>query len=211
MRLLALALLASTLVLPASALGGSPTAQPSATADVQVGDFFFRPDYTRIEPGDSVTWTVLEGSPHTATSLAGAPVPFDSGDLLPGQRFSFTFATAGRYPYVCAIHPFMRGTVQVGPDTTDPRITRTRAKPGKRSVRISFRLSETSRVSATLASARRPGRVLRRLRARKVRSGGRALSIRTAGLAPGRYRVTLKAKDPEGNVGRAKVAFRLGG
>ena len=47
---------------------------------------------------------------------------FDSGHISTGQRFSWTFQTAGHYPYRCTIHPFMAGTVDVyafslrGPD-----------------------------------------------------------------------------------------------
>jgi plastocyanin len=187
----------------------APSAASAADANVKVGDFFFRPDYTRIEPGDAVTWTVLAGSPHTATSASGAPVPFDSGELLPGQTYAFTFTAAGRYPYLCTLHPFMKGVVQVGPDTVDPKVTRARAKVRTRAVRVSFRLSETSRVSAKLVSTKRPRKVLRRAKPRKLENGRRAIAIRTRGLAAGRYRVTVTAKDPEGNTGSAKASFRL--
>jgi plastocyanin len=183
----------------------------SATAaDVAVGDFSFRPEYTRIEPGETVTWTVLgNASPHTVNSASASPATFDSMELLPGQSFSFAFASVGRYPYLCDIHPFMKGVVQVGPDTVEPKLAKPKAKLGERSVRVSFRLSETSRVSAKLASTKRPSKALKRVRAKKVRNGARSVGIKTKGLGPGRYRVTLSAKDPEGNVGTAKVAFRI--
>jgi len=182
----------------------------AVAADVQIGDFSFRPDYTRIEPGETVTWTVLgDASPHTVNSAAGAPAAFDSMELLPGELFSFNFAAAGRYPYVCDIHPFMHGVVQVGPDTVKPKLAKPKAKLGKRSVRVSFRLSETSRVSAKLVSPKKPGKTLKRARAKKIRNGARSIGLKTKGLAAGRYRVTLSAKDPEGNVGTAKVAFRI--
>jgi plastocyanin len=189
------------LVLPGSCVG--------ATATVETGDFFFRPAYTRIEPGDTVSWTVLEGSPHTATSAPSAPAPFDSGELLPGHSFSFAFATAGRYPYVCEIHPFMKGVVQVGPDTIDPTIRRASAKVGKRRVRVAFRVSETSRLSAKLVATRRPGKLLRRALPRRLENGPHVISFKRAGLAAGRYRVTLAAEDPEGNVGTAKATLRI--
>lgn len=199
--------------LVASVLAGAlafPGAASAADANVQIGDFFFRPDYTRIEPGDSVTWTMLDASPHTATATSASPAPFDSGELLPGQTFAFTFTAPGRYPYLCTLHPFMKGVVQVGPDTVDPRLARPRAKVGTRSVRVSFRLSETSRVSSKLVATKRPGKVLRRTKARKIANGARSVSVPIRGLADGRYRVTLTAKDPEGNLGSAKVVFRLG-
>jgi plastocyanin len=203
MHKIALVPVVLALVLPGSAV--------AATATVATGDFFFRPAYTRIEPGDTVTWTVLEGSPHTATSQPSAPAPFDSGELLPGQSFSFAFAAAGRYAYICDIHPFMKGVVQVGPDTVDPVIRRVSAKVGKRSVRVAFRLSETSRVSAKLVSVKHPAKALRRARARKLTNGPHAISFKRGGLAAGRYRVTLSARDPEGNVGTTATAFRVKG
>jgi plastocyanin len=202
---------AVVLVLPVTAMAADPAARASATARVQVGDFFFRPAYLRVEPGDTVVWRVLEGSPHTVTSRPGAPVRFDSGELLPGQELPLAFATAGRYPYLCDLHPFMRGVVQVGPDTVDPTFSKVKARPGKRSVWLSFRLSEASRVSASLASVKKPAKALRRARGRTVQDGRHGLSINTRELKPGRYRATLVAKDPAGNVARAKIAFKLPG
>lgn len=186
-----------------------PSSATAATATVDVGDFSFRPDYTRIEPGDSVTWTMLEGSPHTVTSEPGAPVPFDSGELLPGQQFSQAFPDAGRYPYLCELHPFMAGVVQVGPDTTPPVLSKLFAKAKGKRVWVAFRLSEDSRVSASVASVKRPAKKLRKTRAVKKGDGRQSISVRIGGLKPGAYRVTLVAKDPEGNQDTASKRFRI--
>lgn len=193
----------------AVAAGGAPASAQAATADVRVGDFFFRPGQLRIDPGDTVDWRVLRGSPHTVTSRRGSPERFDSGTLVPGERFSRTFDQPGRYPYLCTLHPWMRGVVQVGPDTTDPRIRRIRVRGGRRVVRIAFRLSEPAKVRAAVAPARRPRRVVRRTRPRQLDEGRGALRVRTRGLRRGRYRVRLVARDAEGNVGRARAVFRL--
>ena len=48
--------------------------------------------------------------PHTTTATGGE---WDSGTLGGGDRFSFTFTTAGSFDYVCAIHPRMTGTISV--------------------------------------------------------------------------------------------------
>jgi plastocyanin len=71
--------------------------------------------------GDTVTWTNRDATPHTVTSGEnGQPDGrFDSSPnfnplMAPGQTFSHTFTEeAGQYPYYCALHPNMGGTVMV--------------------------------------------------------------------------------------------------
>lgn len=188
--------------------GGAAPNAGAATAEVGIADFRFSPAYTRVEPGDSVVWT-QRGSVHTVTSRAGAPESFDSGDLITGQTFTRSFPTPGRYAYHCTIHAEMRGVVQVGADTIAPKPTKLKAKRGKSSARISFRLPEASKVSATLAAKSKPKKVLRRATARNLQDGARSLTVKTSGLAAGKYRVTVKAVDPAGNVGTAVVALRI--
>jgi plastocyanin len=209
MRSLSLLIAASLLVVPASALGSGPHAQAAATVDVQVDDYFFRPAYARIEPGDSVLWKVVGADVHNVISRATSTEPFASGDLIKGQQFERSFPNPGRYSYHCTLHPQMRGVVQVGPDTVDPKVTKLKAKVGKKRVRVSFRLSEASKVTATLASVKKPGKVLRRAGGKKLEDGGKALLLRTSGLAAGRYRVTLTVKDPGANTVKARIAFKL--
>ena len=186
----------------------APSAAAAATKDVAIGDFFFKPDYVRIEPGDPVTWT-SDGSPHDVKSRPGSPLAFDSGELLPGERFSQPFPAAGRYPYLCSIHDFMLGVVQVGPDTVAPKLSKLAATVRGKRVWVAFGVSETARVSASVASAKKPRRKLRRARARKAQEGRRSLFAKVGGLAPGRYRITLVAEDPEGNSGKATVRFKI--
>ncbi|MCB8882696.1 cupredoxin family copper-binding protein [Acidisoma cellulosilytica] len=88
----------------------APLAQ-AATLAVTVDDYSFAPDSITIHPGDTVSWQNNDSVPHTATALDGKS--FDSGTLDPGARWSFTFKMPGHYPYRCAIHPDMRGTIIV--------------------------------------------------------------------------------------------------
>lgn len=180
----------------------------AATAEVGIADFRFSPSYTRVEPGDSVRWD-QRGSVHTVTSRRGAPEAFDSGDLVTGQQFTRAFPVAGRYAYQCTIHSFMRGVVQVGADTIAPKPTKLKVKLGESSARVSFRLPEASKASASLAAKRKPKQVLRRAKARSLQDGARSLAVKASGLAAGKYRVTVKAVDPEGNVGTAVVALKI--
>jgi hypothetical protein len=100
----------------------------AAQVTVEVGDFFFcSPSQpagaceTVITAGDIVTWTYNQGTEgHTVTHCgdscsapASSPL-FDSGNLGPGQTYSFTFEAPGRYLYYCVFHPpFMQATVVV--------------------------------------------------------------------------------------------------
>jgi len=56
-----------------------------------------------------VTWTNVDDSPHTVTGSTA----FDSGNLDPGQTFSFTFTEAGTFGYVCNYHDEMTASVTV--------------------------------------------------------------------------------------------------
>jgi plastocyanin len=72
----------------------------------------FSPESITVVLGvnNTVIWTNDDSSPHTVTANNGA---FESGNLAPGQSYSFTFTTAGVYQYHCTYHPWMVGTVVV--------------------------------------------------------------------------------------------------
>jgi plastocyanin len=103
----ALALLLAALVL--FVLGSIEIAR-GATQAVTIDDFAFSPATLTITAGDTVTWTNQDTTTHTATSNTGV---FDSGDLDPGDAFSFTFTTPGTYEYHCTPHPTMTGQIVV--------------------------------------------------------------------------------------------------
>jgi plastocyanin len=95
---------------PPSDAGGVETGS-SGKDDVRIKDFAFDPATIRAEVGQRVKWQNDDaGVTHTVTADGGA---FDSGDLTKGKEFSFIFRRAGSFPYRCAIHPSMRGTVTV--------------------------------------------------------------------------------------------------
>ncbi len=77
---------------------------------VEIRDFTFSPSNLTVNVGDTVTWTNAGPSPHSATASDGS---FDSGNLNPGQSYTFTFHTPGTYPYVCQYHAGMHGTIIV--------------------------------------------------------------------------------------------------
>ena len=85
-------------------------AQKHPTRTVSIQNFSFKPAHITIKRGTRVTWINKAMTKHTATANNGA---FDSGVLQPGQSYSHTFKSAGKKPYHCMPHPFMRGSVTV--------------------------------------------------------------------------------------------------
>jgi plastocyanin len=82
----------------------------AATHTVTIEGFAFKPQTLEIKAGDTVEWVNRDILPHTATASANA---FDSKTIDPGARWSWTARTAGQYAYECALHPNMKGVVQV--------------------------------------------------------------------------------------------------
>ena len=97
---------------------GTPVATPTGAtlpaategSSVEIKDYAFTPATLTVAAGTTVTWTNDDTVPHTATASDGS---FDSGNLNPGQSFSFTFSTPGNHPYVCQYHAGMQGTIVV--------------------------------------------------------------------------------------------------
>ena len=98
------------------ALAGALTiglaARSARAADTEVGidNFVYNPQQITVKAGTTVTWTNRDDIPHTVTSKTGV---FRSKALDTDDTFSFTFATAGTFPYFCALHPHMTGTIVV--------------------------------------------------------------------------------------------------
>jgi len=82
------------------------------TFDVEIKGFAYNPATVTVKVGDTVTWTQMDGSMHTVTTVSG-PESFDSGLLKQGESFKYTFTKPGTYEYKCTPHPKMRGKVVV--------------------------------------------------------------------------------------------------
>jgi len=63
---------------------------------------YFMPGYITVTINTTVIWSNQDSIVHTATSTTGA---FDSGDLQPGQQYSYTFTKPGVYLYDCESIP----------------------------------------------------------------------------------------------------------
>jgi plastocyanin len=97
-------------------LTGSPRVTASArqsapaTAEVKIDNFSFGPQTLTVAAGTTVTWTNRDDIPHT---VVADDKSFKSKVLDTDEKFSYTFAKAGTYPYFCSIHPKMTGKVVV--------------------------------------------------------------------------------------------------
>lgn len=106
----------------------SPTTQPSASAGqaqvspqtspqpanatVKIHNFKFEPANVAFAVGETIQFINLDEEPHTATSTDGA---FNSKALDTNQTWNYTATKPGTFPYICSIHPFMKGTLTVTP------------------------------------------------------------------------------------------------
>ena len=88
--------------------GGSSA---EGTSEVTIDNFTFMPAEIEVAAGTEVTWTNQDDVDHTLKD-EGDVYP-ESEELANGETFSFTYDTTGEFPYICGIHPFMKGTVTV--------------------------------------------------------------------------------------------------
>ena len=120
MRLRALTVLIAVLGLSAGLMVGASQAAtagrhvgPAATVDISITEFMFTPNRLQVHVGDTVKWTNNGAVAHTTQAKMNV---WNSGTLVPGASFSFTFPNTGLFKYRCAIHPtLMTGTIKVIP------------------------------------------------------------------------------------------------
>ena len=94
---------------PTPAPAGSTTVNIPTGASTQTTAAFGQNPLT-ISVGTTISWLNTDNTTHDAVADSGA---WSSGNLTPGGRFNFTFASAGRFTYHCQIHPNMVGTIIV--------------------------------------------------------------------------------------------------
>ncbi len=89
-----------------------------ARTDVSITDSGYVPANVFIQLNDDVHWTNDGALPHTVTSDTGL---WDSGTLLPGQKFERVFSQAGGFKYHCKLHPeLLKGVVNVANTAVAP-------------------------------------------------------------------------------------------
>lgn len=95
--------------------GGAWSLRTARAADVPVTvqNFAFNPFTQTVNVGDTVTWTNMDGVPHTASSDVGVSPAFDTGTISPGGSATVTFTQAGTFAYHCNIYAGINGTIVV--------------------------------------------------------------------------------------------------
>jgi plastocyanin len=100
---------ASATATPAPSVGTAspalltPTATPSRSTTVSIGDNFFAPDEVTVAVGTTVAWRIDAGeNPHDVIASDGSFR--SSSPMNRGDTFSYTFVKAGEYMYVCSFH-----------------------------------------------------------------------------------------------------------
>src|SRR5690349_9791083 len=84
-----------------------------ADAQVSIVDFAFNPASVSIQVNDRVVWTWVGPTIHTTTSTAGL---WDPGFMsATAAQSTFAVKNSGAFPYICTLHPFMTGSVNVSP------------------------------------------------------------------------------------------------
>ncbi|MEX2191973.1 MAG: plastocyanin/azurin family copper-binding protein [Nitrosarchaeum sp.] len=106
---------------PVSAMPLAPTThmisipQGSGATGCETTNECFIPYQTEIYSGEPVVWINADSAAHTVTS--GLPAfhdgLFDSGMIMPNQKWEYVFTESGQYDYHCMVHPWMTGKVIV--------------------------------------------------------------------------------------------------
>lgn len=87
-------------------------ASPAHAGTMDMVDNRFQPSRLTVTVGTTVTWSNHGNNAHTVTSFDGL---WDSGTLLHGDQFRFTFTAPGTYRFICRQHLLqgMGGTIVV--------------------------------------------------------------------------------------------------
>jgi plastocyanin len=91
--------------------GKAPPPQPTSQADVVIYDNYFEPAVVYVTPGGVIRWINQGQHAHTVTGYTRG---FDSGDINPGDTYTYRLPRALNYFYYCRHHRLeMNGVIVV--------------------------------------------------------------------------------------------------
>jgi len=71
------------------------------------------PATLEVSVGDTIEWVNEDLVPHTATAIRDGRTLFDSGVFPAKASWRYVASEAGSFPYVCLLHPTMKGKLIV--------------------------------------------------------------------------------------------------
>ncbi len=86
----------------------------SGDAPVDIINFEFKPQKVVVKTGTKVTWTNEDSTIHDIKDTSPLATPVGK-EMSKGDTFSITYAQPGSYSYICGIHQYMTGSVEVVP------------------------------------------------------------------------------------------------
>ena len=92
----------------ASSASGAVASEPA----VDIVNFVFEPKSLTVKAGTTVTWTNEDTAVHSIKDTSPLATPV-SPDLAKGATFTITYGQPGSHSYICGIHQYMTGSVQV--------------------------------------------------------------------------------------------------
>ena len=93
---------------PTASASGAVSPEPT----VDIVNFVFEPKSLTVKAGTTVTWTNEDTAVHSIKDTSALATPV-SPDLEKGATFTITYGQPGSYSYICGIHQYMTGSVQV--------------------------------------------------------------------------------------------------
>jgi len=96
-----------------------PTAAtpPYTAIIIDSGSPYFVPKSVTVSTGAPIRWDNPTPTEHTITHMGclneGGTCAFDSGIVMPNDSYTLPGLGPGHYPYICRVHPIMRGTIVV--------------------------------------------------------------------------------------------------
>lgn len=95
-------------VLALASSGEAVAAETSKT--VVIEGLKFQPATLTVHQGDTIVWRNRDFFPHNVTAQGGA---FKSGDIAASGSWNYKATKKGEFPYICTLHPTMKGTLIV--------------------------------------------------------------------------------------------------
>ena len=87
---------------------------------------YFMPAEAATVSGAAIRWINPTAAHHTITHdlcLTTGPCAFESEVIAPNESYTIPSLPPGRYPYLCRLHPIMRGVLIVTPPADLPSMT----------------------------------------------------------------------------------------